>query len=258
MSKVWLIGGTSESRLLAQGLLERRLACVVTVTTDSAKSLYPSSPWLTVQVGKLKESDLEQFRRSQNIGVILDASHPWAIKISQTAIAFSECAQLPYLRYERPPVRASSDGSQIVSLDSFATLVTGEYLSDRRVFLTVGYQRLPLFQPWQHRATLFARVLPSPKSLQVAQEAGFTSDRLIAIRPPVPEALELALWQHWQISLVVTKASGNAGGEAIKRQLCDRLGIPLITINRPKIHYPQQTDDIQKALDFCLSHCQMF
>ncbi|MDB9516790.1 cobalt-precorrin-6A reductase [Roseofilum reptotaenium CS-1145] len=254
MTTVWLIGGTSESRLLAQGLVKRGVECVVTVTTEPARSLYATYPGLTVWVGKLKGSSLDEFTRSHDISVILDTSHPWAVKISQLAIAFSECSQIPYLRYERPPVTDDSGSSQIVTLDSFATLVSGDYLTDQRVFLTVGYQRLPLFQPWQHQATLFARVLPSAKSIQIAQEAGFTSDRLIAIRPPIPEALELALWQHWQISLVVTKASGNAGGEAIKRQLCDRLGIPLITITRPKMSYPQQTEDIEEAIEFCLSH----
>jgi len=253
MAKVWLIGGTSESRQLAQGLVEQGLECVVTVTTESARSLYPSCPQLTVKVGKLKASSLDEFRRSHQIGLILDASHPWARQISQQAIVYSEGSKIPYLRYERPPVTPSSDSDRNLTLDSFATLLTGEYLTDQRVFLTVGSQRLPLFQPWQHRATLFARVLPSIDSIQVAQEAGFSSDRLIAIRPPVPEALELALWQHWQISLVVTKASGNAGGEAIKRQLCDRLGIPLITITRPKMTYPQQTHDIQEAINFCLN-----
>ncbi|MDJ1169954.1 cobalt-precorrin-6A reductase [Roseofilum sp. BLCC_M154] len=252
MSKVWLIGGTSESRQLAQGLVEAGLECVVTVTTESARSLYPNCPQLTVKVGKLQASSLDEFQRSHHIGVILDASHPWAQQISQQAIAFSEGSNIPYMRYERPPV-TPSECDRNLTLDSFATLLTGDYLSNRRVFLTVGSQRLPLFQPWQHQATLFARVLPSIKSLQIAQEAGFSSDRLIAIRPPVPEALELALWQHWQISLVVTKASGNAGGEAMKRQLCDRLGIPLITITRPKMTYPQETHDIQEAINFCCS-----
>ena len=50
--------------------------------------------------------------------------------------------------------------------------------------------------------------------------------------------METALWQQWRISLVVTKASGTAGGEDIKRQVAAKLGIPLIVIARPQIAYP--------------------
>jgi precorrin-6A/cobalt-precorrin-6A reductase len=61
----------------------------------------------------------------------------------------------------------------------------------------------------------------------------------------------MALWRHWDISLVVTKASGVAGGEATKRQVAAQLGIPLIVIERPVVEYPQQTSDITVALAFC-------
>jgi precorrin-6A/cobalt-precorrin-6A reductase len=66
--------------------------------------------------------------------------------------------------------------------------------------------------------------------------------------------LEKALWQQWDISLVVTKASGAAGGEAIKRQVAAELGIPLIVIARPVVEYPQQTSDLEAALEFCQTH----
>ncbi len=250
---VWLIGGTSESRELAAGLVNRGVPCVVTVTTDAARSLYASLPQLRIRVGKLQPPDLEAFCRLENIRVILDASHPWAVQISQLAMAVATNAHLPYLRYERPSLPEILNSSIHQRLKDFATLLAGDYLTNQRVLLTIGYQPLPLFQPWQEQATLFARVLPSAQSLQVAQAAGFTSDRLIALRPPVPEALELALWHHWRISLVVTKASGIPSGEEIKRNLGDRLQIPLITIERPPIDYLQHTNRLETALDFALT-----
>ena len=59
------------------------------------------------------------------------------------------------------------------------------------------------------------------------------------------------MWQQWQISLAVTKASGKAGGEDIKRQVAASLGIPLIIITRPGIVYPQQTSEVADILAFC-------
>ena len=87
--------------------------------------------------------------------------------------------------------------------------------------------------------------------METAIASGFTSDRLIAIRPPISMGTETALWQQWDISLVVTKASGQAGGEDIKRQVAATLGIPLIIISRPSMTYPQQTFDLGDVLPFC-------
>jgi precorrin-6A/cobalt-precorrin-6A reductase len=94
-------------------------------------------------------------------------------------------------------------------------------------------------------------VLPNRESLQTAYNSGFTSDRIMALRPPLTAELEMALWRQWDISTVVTKASGKAGGEDIKQQVVAQLKIPLIIIARPQILYPQQTDSINKLVDFC-------
>jgi precorrin-6A/cobalt-precorrin-6A reductase len=122
----------------------------------------------------------------------------------------------------------------------------------------VGYKILPRFKQWQTQAVLFARILPSMESLKVALDSGFTSDRLIAIRPPISLDLEKALWQKWNISLVVSKASGQAGGEEIKQKVAELLGIRLIVIARPKVDYPQQTNDLNDVLKFCYKNHSNF
>lgn len=258
---IWLIGGTQESAVLAQAIAAHQLPCVVTATTDSARSLYPISPTLRVWIGRLNAEHLAEFMQTHRIHCILDASHPFAVDISQLAIALAQTQKLPYLRYERPsipPAFCSNEGappepssSSVLYLPDFPALFLGNYLIGQRVLLTIGYRPLRLFSAWHDRATLFARILPSLTALQAAQTAGFTNDRLIALRPPVSAAVETALWQQWQISIVVTKASGTAGGEDTKRAVAQTLGITLIVIDRPSIDYPDQTSDIPTALSFC-------
>lgn len=252
--RLWLIGGTSESVALAGAIASVGLPCLVTVATEAAQSLYPRSPVLNVQVGRLNIEQLDHFLQQQQIAAILDASHPYAVEISQMATRVAAQRKIPYLRFERSVVDPQAHPSRIISLDSFETLVAGDYLLQQRVLLTVGYKALPLFQSWQDRSTLFARILPALTSLEAAIAAGFTSDRIIAIRPPVSAELEKSLWRHWGISLVVTKASGVAGGEEIKRTVAAELGIPLVVIDRPVVDYPQQTSDFSVALEFCRTH----
>ncbi len=252
--RLWLIGGTSESAELAKAIASLALPCTLTVTTQAAEALYPKTPRLRVLVGRLDASQLEQFFQEQRITAVLDASHPYAVEVSRMAIRAAVDQNIPYLRFERLAADTQTDSSSVISLNSFKTLLAGDYLYQQRVLLTVGYKALPLFYSWQDRSTLFARILPAITSLEAAIAAGFTSDRIIALRPPVTAELEKALWRHWDISLVVTKASGVAGGEDVKRNVAAELGIPLVVIARPAVDYPQQTSDFSVALEFCRNH----
>lgn len=249
--RLWLIGGTTESATLAVAIACLGLPCIITVTTAAAEALYPKIPMLQTWVGRLNTEQIKQFLQQNQIAAVLDASHPYAVEISQMVIQATAEQQIPYLRFERPAVDSQADNSQVIFLDSFETLLVGDYLYQQRVLLTVGYKALPLFVDWQERSTLFARILPAVASLEVAIASGFSSDRIIALRPPVNAELEKALWRHWEISLVVTKASGVAGGEDVKRLVAAELEVPLVIISRPVVEYPLQTSDFSAALEFC-------
>jgi precorrin-6A/cobalt-precorrin-6A reductase len=269
MPRLWLIGGTQESRQLAQQLVRAfpvtpssAPTCIVTVTTEPARSLYPPSRQLAVEVGQLTPAQADTWLRTKAITAILDLSHPFATAISQLAIALAQRHQLPYLRYERAtverPVTPWRDQQQrpgLVRVPNLPALLTPEYLGSDRTLLTLGYRQLAAFAPWQSRTTLFARILPSPVALNTALDCGFTPDRLIALRPPIRAELEAALWRHWQITQVVTKASGQPGGQDHKQILAADLGVRLIQIQRPAIAYPAQTDDLDTALQFALRYC---
>lgn len=251
MQRLWLIGGTQESAELGRSLIQAKVPAVVTVATESARSLYPASPHLEVWVGRLTPEDVEPFLKTHQVCGILDASHPFAAQVSEMAIATAQQYYLPYLRYERDIAQVESKERQNEWIFSdFKTLLETDLLLKERVLLTIGYRSLQLFQPWQAQAVLFARILPSVTALEAAIAAGFTSDRLIALRPPISVELERSLWQQWNISLVITKASGAPGGEVVKRQLAADLGLKLAIVARPVIHYPQQTNEVQVALAF--------
>lgn len=258
--RIWLIGGTHESAQLAAAIAYSNLPGTVSVTTVTAQQLYPdwsaeASEGLTrkIWVGRLTEAAIADFLQVENIGVILDASHPYAVEISQLAIATATRFNLPYLRFERPMLSVAAEQPSALEeiYPDFVALLASDRLAGQRVLLIVGYRPLALFQPWQARATLFARLLPSTTAIEAAIAAGFTPDRLFAMRPPISAELEKALWRQWQISVVVTKLSGTAGGEDVKRQVAAELGVPLIAIARPPMVYPQQTSDLKVALEFC-------
>lgn len=264
-AKVWLIGGTSESADLAQALWAQKIPYIVTVTTPSARNLYP--PQAQVRVGALTPQAMATFAIEHDIHCILDASHPFATKVSQQAIALSQAAPIPfipfipYLRYERASLEAKLTekvAATVTTVNSIESLVKSDLLQHQRVLFTLGYRHLAQFAPLRPKATLFARVLPSAEAIAGAMSAGFSAHEIIALRPPVSQALEKALWQQWQISRVVAKASGQPSGESVKRQVAGQLGIQLILIQRPPVAYPKQTHSVKEAIAFCMQTLRMY
>ncbi|WOD39149.1 cobalt-precorrin-6A reductase [Nodosilinea sp. E11] len=248
---LWVIGGTGEAVELATALAAAEIPCLVTVTTAAARQAYRENPYLRVLVGGLAVTALEEFIQNQRIGAVLDVSHPFAVEISQGAIAAIQALQLPYWRYERPSIEQPATHGLIHEAADLNAVLTPDLLAGERVLLTLGYRWLHHFAPWQAQATLFARILPSPAALTAALGAGFTPDRLIALRPPISMALEQALWQQWQITRVITKASGAPGGETTKRAVAEQLKIPLYILARPKLDYPAICQSSADALATC-------
>ncbi|NJR69645.1 MAG: cobalt-precorrin-6A reductase [Synechococcales cyanobacterium CRU_2_2] len=240
---LWLIGGTSESAAIARALDQANIPYCVTVTTAAGRSLYDGCHG-DVSVGCLPGSAMGGFIQTRSIRAIVDASHPFATAVSEGAIAAAQAGAIAYLRFERPDLMPEPEVTLLQPL-----LESGR-LRHQRVLLILGYRLLHHFRPWQAQATLFARILPSQLALDSALVAGFDPRRLIALRPPIMPELETALWRQWQISTVVTKASGAAGGEDVKRAIAQALSVELIVLSRPRVRYPQQTDQVGEAIAF--------
>ncbi len=248
VGKLWLIGGTRDSVHIVQIIKDHSFPVLVTVTTATAANLYPTNVLISIQIGKLDTVGIQQLCQQESIKGIIDASHPFAVNISQQVMEVAKGEGIPYLRYERPNLM---DNSSCIYLDSFQDLMTGNYLKNKRVLLTIGCQNLFRFQSWHQQATLYTRILPQLNSLEMALNAGFPDSQIIALRPPITLELERALWQQWNIDLVVTKASGKPGGEDIKAEVAEELAIPLVVIKRPTVNYPQQTEQLSDIIEFC-------
>lgn len=261
---IWLIGGTEESRHLVAAIaaqpqrLPPTARLLISVTTEAARNLYPTAPWLEVWVGRLTPAIAPQFFQHYAPQAVVDASHPFAAEVSQRAIALAQETGIPYLRYERPGLadrdRSSEGENSILYCDRLDAALTRDRLIHQRTLLTIGYRGLSLCQPWHAIAPLFARILPSPVALEAAIAAGFSADRLIALRPPISPELETALWRQWGITQVITKASGQPGGEATKRAIAAALGVRLVVITRPAIAYPAVTTTLADVVDFVWQH----
>jgi len=239
--RLWLIAGTGEGPVLAAALLERGWGLSVSVVSSSARRAYPAHLRLQLEVGALAgeaamAARLHQAREKGSAFVwVVDASHPFASRV--TADLATVCRRLgqPLLRLRRPLLQtpASLDRTLLADLDALGRLD----LRGQRLLFAIGARQLPRAVALAAGALPFARLLPSPESLRRGGAAGLPAGHLACHRPGEPAglgelALERALLRQWAITAVVCRQSGGHTEEGWQT-LCASLGLRLLLLARP-------------------------
>jgi precorrin-6A/cobalt-precorrin-6A reductase len=231
--RILLLSGTSEGPLLARALLAAGFEVRATVTREEARAnlFGPLLNAVQVEARGFTEEGLTAFLGQGEADLVLDATHPFAVRITRIAHAVCGRMGVPYVRYERPNWEPPP-GTRLV--DSFAEAAELLPSLGSRVLLTIGSKQLKHFASLQDRLHLMARILPSVLSLQQAIEVGFTPDRLLCLRPPFSREFNRALLREYKIEVLVTKASGREGGVEEKVLAAGDLGLQVVMIRRPE------------------------
>ncbi|MFB6260728.1 MAG: precorrin-6A/cobalt-precorrin-6A reductase, partial [Thiohalorhabdaceae bacterium] len=100
--QVLLLAGTTEATALAR-LLEDHPALTGTVSL-AGRTQRPSRTALPYRTGGFGgAAGLADYLRDNDIGALVDATHPFAAGISANAAAAAETAGVPLIALERPP-----------------------------------------------------------------------------------------------------------------------------------------------------------
>ena len=83
MDKILLFAGTTEGRNLAEFLEKNQIPTEVCVATQYGETLLEEGKYLHVHVGRLDEKEMEQQIQKQQITLVIDATHPYAVIVSQ-------------------------------------------------------------------------------------------------------------------------------------------------------------------------------
>ncbi len=220
--KILILGGTSEGAAAA-----RRLAAsgVAVVTSFAGRTAAPPALPGQVRVGGFGGlAGLAGYLVAEGITRVIDATHPFAMAISQQArLACAELG-LPLQRLERP-LWTKHPGDRWHWADDPAMAARLAPGLGRRILLTVGIGSLAAFA--KSGGPLYVvRLIAAPRRLPLRDY------RIVLGRGPFPLVDELALMRAFRIDLLVTKASGGAATEA-KIVAARQLGIPVLLIRRP-------------------------
>jgi len=219
--RILIFGGTGEARDLANRLTDDGFA-VVTSLAGVTKS--PHLPRGEVHRGRLGGADgIARYVTSEGFDLIVDATHPFATKISGSVAAVGKQLGVKCIRLEREAWVAGSDDRwiEVADLKDAAAAVP----ANSRVLATTGQRGL---EPFLARTDLsgVVRVIESPSFGLPARW------RLLQARPPYSIAEERRLLDEEHITVLVTKSSG---GEAATAKLiaARERKIPVVMIARP-------------------------
>ena len=248
--RILLLSGTSEGPPLARALLAAGFEVRATVTREEAReNLFgPLLREVQVEARGFTEESLSAFLTQGEADLVLDATHPFAVRITRLAHAVCLRLGVPYVRYERPDWEPPPGTRLVNSFTAAAELLPS---LGTRVLLTIGAKQLKHFAPLRGRLHLVARILPSVLSIEQALAQGFTPDRLLCLRPPFSRAFNRAILEEYRIDVLVTKASGREGGVEEKVLAANDLGIEVVMIDRPEPEDVECVCSIAAAVQAC-------
>ena len=239
--RVLILGGTSEASALGRMLTSApELAptfCLAGVTQA------PVLPEVKVRIGGFGGVDgLRAYLRHNAIRAVVDATHPFAARMSHNAAMACEMQNVPLLRIERPEWKPEP-GDQWVTVSDIKTAAHAIGRKPRNVFLTTGRKDLEPFREVTHHHYIL-RSIDRPDPTLLPQHV-----TLVLARPPFEVEDEIALIQHHAIDIVVTK---NAGADATRAKLfaARALGLPVIMIQRPLLPPSLHAETAREALDW--------
>jgi precorrin-6A/cobalt-precorrin-6A reductase len=227
LSRILLLGGTSEASRLARALAGRR--DVEAVLSLAGRTSAPPPQPLPMRIGGFGGVDgLVSHLQEARIDILVDATHPFATQISYNAREAARrvgCALVAVSRPAWSPQR----GDRWREVASMAEAAAALGSRPRRVFLTVGSLQLNAFRQLAHQHHYLVRTI-DPVSRQSFPHADFIE----AKGPFAPDAEEKLMRDH-RIELLVTK---NSGGQAAVAKLtaARRLGLDVILVARPAPH----------------------
>jgi precorrin-6A/cobalt-precorrin-6A reductase len=219
---ILILGGTREARELAAALVD--LGGDV-ISSLAGRVSRPAVPVGRVRVGGFGGVDgLVDYLRAGQITAVVDATHPFAVRISANAAAATVLAGVPLLRLERPGWHDHPQaGTWTWVADAAAARDAAEYA--RRPFLTTGRQSLDAFLPWTDRRVI-VRVVDPP---EITVPATWT---VIRSRGPYPYDEERRLLEDHAVDVLITKDSGGDLTRA-KLDAAADLGVTVVIISRP-------------------------
>ncbi|WP_414624766.1 cobalt-precorrin-6A reductase [Calothrix sp. CCY 0018] len=238
MVKILILGGTYEASELAKKAASlTNIRVKVSLAGRTSQAVASNN----LRIGGFGGvTGLIEYLKSEKIDLLIDATHPFAAKISENAATAADNLGLPRLMLIRAEWKSVIDDKWI-EVENIETVV--EILPDfaKRVFLTIGRQEVTAFSQLENIWFLM-RTIEKPSS-DIVLPKGL----LLLERGPFDKDSEKQLLQKHNIDTVVSK---NSGGNATYAKIiaARELGVKVVMVKRPILPQGDRVEDVESAL----------
>jgi precorrin-6x reductase len=227
MHKLIIFGGTTEGRKICQWCMDHAIDFLYCTATDLG--IEPFDP-NRVRVGRINAQEMLRFLQEEDPELVIDATHPYADKVSAHIAAACSAVGIYCVCVLRPA--SDTSGCEIFLHED--SLIA--WLTSRKgvIFCATGVKEAALFTRLSDfKERVWFRLLPTLEGLKTCLEAGYPREHLILMWGPFSEGLNKALFAAGGASILVTKDSGEAGGFPQKKKAALELGMQIALIQRP-------------------------
>lgn len=237
MDKILIFAGTTEGRRLALFLDKNGVPAHVCVATEYGEQLLPKGKRIHTHAGRLNGKEMEALMKEEQITLVVDATHPYAVAVSENIRAACENQKTEYVRLERGTAWQQAEGEaadDAVIVNSVAEAAGFLASQKGNIFAATGSKELHCYTVIPgYQSRVFARVLSTADVAVQCKGLGFAGKNLICMQGPFSEELNTAMLRQVHAAWMVTKEAGRAGGFEEKLRAAKKAGARLVIVKRP-------------------------
>ncbi len=235
MKSLFIFAGTSEGRILCEKLSQDGFDCTVSTATEYGASLLPKSENLTLLQGRLNHEEMASLFSQKKYDFIIDATHPFATKVSEEIKKACEMTKNHYIRLARKTDTEKLSGENILLFESLKEAASYLQKSDGKIFVTTGSKELSeLTKIISEKDRLIVRVMPSIESIKICNDCGIVQKQIIAMQGPFSQKANEVQFAESGAVFLLTKETGGAGGFFQKISAAQKLGMKIAVIKNPE------------------------
>ncbi len=235
-----LLAGTGLAQDIARRLEARNTDVIVSLAGGSRAGADMGG--LAVRVGGFGgDAGFRAYLAERGVSAVLDATHPFAARISDRSARICAELGLPYALVQRPPwVPQAGDFWQMIEREEAAAR---HITPGSTVFLATGRQTLERFANLG-ACQLICRQIDPPD-----REFPFENGRFLVGTPPFSVAQERELFAGLGVDWLIVKNAGGAAS-ATKLTAARELGLRVAMIARPALPDAPVMRRAEEALDW--------
>ncbi|MEO0829676.1 MAG: cobalt-precorrin-6A reductase [Pseudomonadota bacterium] len=238
--RLLILGGTGEARVLAERVA--RWETISATLSLAGATRQPNRSPLPTRVGGFGGGPaFADWLRNDGTEAIIDATHPFAARISNRTASIAQELGVPLVQILRPLWQPEPGDiwHRVAQEEDVAALIP----KDATVFLATGRQTLSRFSGLSGRR-IFCRQIDPPE-----QDFPYPGGAYVVGRPPFSVAQEEATFRDLGIDWLVVKNSGGAASRS-KLDAARHLGLPVAMLERPPQPDCPRVETVEEALEW--------